>query len=225
MVAAAHTPPLGYSALTPVYDRIIASMTREGVWRKHLVDHIDAKPGETILDIGSGTGSLAVAVTKTEPNCVYRGIDPDADAVEIARRKAGRAGSQASFEVGYFGGTPSPGEAAPDKIVSSLVLHQVPLAEKIRLLGAMFTWLKPGGQLFIADYGWQPTLAMRLAFRATVQLLDGKEDTQPNADGILPELIEEAGFQEVKLHDSVTTPTGRIEILAARKAGYWEQAQ
>lgn len=220
-----YTPPLGFSALTPLYDRIIKMMTREAVWRTQLVGHIGAKKSETILDVGSGTGSLAIAVTESEPGCIFRGVDPDAAAVEIARRKAALAGSAASFELGSFGGQPNGRSDAVDKIVCSLVLHQVPLAEKRRMLRAMFDWLKPGGQLFIADYGFQPTWVMRLAFRATVQLLDGKRDTQPNADGILPTLIEEAGFARMILVEGIDTATGRIDIIRAERPGRRRQSQ
>ena len=216
MTQATHTPPLGFAALTPLYDRVIGTMTREAVWRAHLVGHIGAKGGETILDVGSGTGSLAIAVTAAAPGCDFRGIDPDAAAVEIARRKAGLAGSTATFKLGNFGGPNGTSEVV-DKITSSLVLHQVPLAEKRRLLSAMFAGLRPGGQLFIADYGFQSTFVMRLAFRMTVQMLDGKSDTQYNADGILPKLIEEAGFEKMRLLDGFDTVTGRIDIIRAEK--------
>ena len=212
----AYTPPLGFAALTPFYDRAIASLTREGVWRTSLARHLSAKPGETILDVGSGTGSLAILVTAGEPRCSYRGIDPDGAAVGIARRKAAIAGSRATFEAGSFGERPARDYERADKIVCSLVLHQVPLAEKRRLLRSMLEWLKPGGQLFVADYGAQQGL-MRLAFRLTVQLLDGKADTQPNADGALPLLIGEAGFQEPVTLEAIDTPTGRIEITRAQK--------
>lgn len=214
---AAHTSPLGFAALTPLYDRVIAGLTREALWRARLVERLGAKRGETILDIGSGTGSLAVAVTAAEPGCMYRGVDPDAAAVAIARQKAALAGSPATFDLGIFGGRPTHDGERADKIVCSLVLHQVPLAEKGRLLRAMLEWLKPGGQLFVADYGLQPTLAMSIAFRLTVQLLDGKADTQPNAEGVLPILIEQAGFQKLVTLDAIDTATGRIEIIRAEK--------
>jgi ubiquinone/menaquinone biosynthesis C-methylase UbiE len=219
----AHTPPLGFAALTPFYDRAIAGLTRETVWRTRLVSHVDPKPGEAILDIGSGTGSLAIAVTSAEPGCQFLGIDPDETAVAMARQKAVLVGSMASFEVGRFGGRPAESSEHVDKIVCSLVLHQVPLSEKRRLLSAMLDWLRPSGQLFIADYGLQPTFALRLAFRLTVQLLDGRRNTQPNAEGVLPSLIEAAGFRNQVILDSIDTATGRIEIIRTEKPAAGER--
>lgn len=227
MMDATYTPPLGFSALTPLYDRVIRMMTREATWRTRLVERISAQEGETILDVGSGTGSLGIAITATTPDCFFKGIDPDARAVEMARRKAALAGSAAIFELGTLDGRPPNGPQLVDKITCSLVLHQVSLTEKRRLLRAMFDGLRPGGQLFIADYSLQSTFVMRLAFRVTVQMLDGKSDTQPNADGILPLLIAEAGFEKLSLLDGFDTATGRIDIVRAEKppAHQIEQAQ
>lgn len=216
MMETAHTPPLGFAALTPFYDRVVRILTQEGAWRTRLVERIGARQGETILDVGSGTGSLAIALAKAAPGCRIEGIDPDAAAVDLARQKAARAGSSASFELGSFDGAVA-GNADVAKITCSLVLHQVPMAEKRRLLRAMFERLRPGGQLFIADYGLQPTFITRLAFRLTVQMIDGKSDTQPNADGLLPSLIKEAGFEGITLLDSFDTVTGRIDITRAEK--------
>lgn len=192
-------------------------MTRETAWRTRLVERIDTRKGETVFDVGSGTGSLAIALTAAAPGCRIKGIDPDSAAVGLANKKAATAGSTATFEQGSFGGPATHNDGAVDKVTCSLVLHQVPLGEKRRLLCAMFDRLRPGGQLFLADYGLQPTFIMRLAFRLTVQMVDGRSDTQPNADGILPTLIEDAGFEGLTLLDSFDTATGRIDIIRAQK--------
>jgi ubiquinone/menaquinone biosynthesis C-methylase UbiE len=215
---ATYTPPLGFAKLTPFYDAVVRLLTREKAWRSCLAKCIDAQPNERIVDVGAGTGSLAIAVTARSPNCEYLGIDPDAQAIGRARRKAALAGSPATFRIGFLAKRES-GDALADKIVSSLVFHQVPLAEKLRILETMFDWLKPGGKLFIADYGEQKSAAMRLAFRATVQMLDGRADTQPNADGILPKLIGQAGFERLSVLDEFSTSTGNIEIMRAERPG------
>ncbi|MEO6113893.1 MAG: class I SAM-dependent methyltransferase [Sphingomicrobium sp.] len=217
MSFAAYTRPLGHAALTPLYDRAIALFTRERCWRAKLVEAINPCRGETILDVGSGTGSLGVMLTDRSPNCEYRGIDPDAEAVRQARAKAKAAGSRATFEIGFLPDKLSKRAKRAEKIVTSLVLHQVSISEKVRLLAAMLAWLKPGGSIFIADYGEQQSLAMKVAFRLTVQLLDGVSDTQPNADGVLPLLMLEAGFMKVELLDRIVTPSGSIDLLTAKK--------
>ena len=217
MTETAYTPPLGFAALTPLYDRAIRLMTREAAWRTRLVERIAPRKGDFVLDVGSGTGSLAITLTAATPGCRVRGLDPDPAAVELARKKAALAGSSATFEQGILDIPRTQKEGGVDTITCSLVLHQVPLAEKKRLLRAMLVRLRPGGQLFIADYGLQPNFIMRVAFRLTVQMLDGKRDTQPNADGILPLLIEEAGFIGTTLLDSFDTATGRIDIIRAEK--------
>ena len=217
MSADDHTPPLGFALLTPLYDRAVELFTREHMWRTRLVERLDPREGEAILDVGSGTGTLAVAVTSAAPGCIYRGIDPDVKAVERARSKVRTSSSAVAFEVGFLPDAPQLPSERVGKLVCSLVLHQVPMAEKQRMLAAMLAWLKPGGTLFIADYGLQRSALMRLAFRATVQLLDGVENTQSNADGRLPELIAVAGFEEVEMLDRFATPSGSIEIIRASR--------
>jgi hypothetical protein len=100
--------------------------------------------------------------------------------------------------------------------VSSLVLHQCPLPMKRAVLASMHAVLRSGGKVVIADFGLQRTTSMRLAFRI-VQLADGKQDTQPNADGVLPELLSESGFREVREAEVVPTISGSISVYVARK--------
>src|SRR5690606_35182255 len=101
-----------------------------------------------------------------------------------------------------------------DAVVSSLMFHQVPMAEKQAGLAAMHAALRPGGRLLIADYGRQCGL-MRLLFRLTIQRLDGVVDTQPNADGMLPQLVAEAGFRNVREAARIHTITGTIALIVA----------
>jgi hypothetical protein len=106
--------------------------------------------------------------------------------------------------------------ARPQHVVSSLVFHQAPLETKRALLDAMAGALRSGGQLHIADYGWQRTAAMRFGFWI-VQSLDGYADTQPNADGCLPVLMYEAGFKNVTETAVIPTVTGSISLYRATK--------
>lgn len=210
-----HTPPLGFNALTPLYDLVIATLTRESAWRSALIREIAPQAGDRIVDIGSGTGSLAVALHKASAGVRYVGVEPDAEAIRRAKMKTAGL-DRIEFALGYFSGERAYFEARPNKVVSSLVLHQTPLTEKRRILSEMRKCLAPGGSAVIADYGWQGPL-MRLLFRMTVQTLDGAMDTQPNADGAIPVLMKDAGFSDVQERFRINTATGTISIYRAGK--------
>lgn len=208
----AYTPALGHRALTPLYDAVIALATRENVWRDHLVDAIALKAGERLLDVGCGTGSLLAALAKGTPGASFVGLDPDADVLTRAKR---RVAAGVSFEHGFLDTDFVVAHAPFDVVASSLVLHQTPLETKRRILRHMREALRPGGRLCIADYGLQASGLMRILFRATVQALDGVEDTQPNADGVIPALMSEAGFVDIDQIASVPTATGAISVWRA----------
>lgn len=209
-----YTPPLG-SGDTADYDRAIRRWTREMRWRRAMVEALAPRPGETIVDVGCGTGSFAVMLKNAEPGLDLVGIDPDEEALAIARAKAEAASLAIRWECGFARNV---GVRSADAVVSSLMFHQVPMAEKQAGLAAMHAALRPGGRLVIADYGRQRGL-MRLLFRLTIQRLDGVADTQPNADGMLPRLIAAAGFRNVREAARIHTITGTIALIVAERPG------
>jgi ubiquinone/menaquinone biosynthesis C-methylase UbiE len=209
------TPALGRFAPTRFYDPVVA-LTREPLWRALAVMYAAPRPEDVIVDVGCGTGSLALLLSRVEPRAQIIGVDPDSDVLAVARQKAA-GGSAVQWRVGMGDKlVDAVGMDSADTVVSSLVLHQCPLPMKRAVLASMFAVLRSGGRLVIADYGWQRSSLMRLAFRI-VQLADGKEDTQPNADGILPELLSEAGFRCVREAEVVPTVSGSISVYVAGK--------
>ena len=212
-----YTPPAGHHFLTPLLDLGVRASTRERVWRNALFELISPKDSDILLDIGAGTGSLAVLLAQRNAATRYFGIDPDRHAVEIARTKARRAGIEAEFAHKLFTADAVADWPAPSLATLCLVLHQVPLDEKLRLLREIHTVLQSGGRLYIADYGEQRSWLMRKLFRATIQKLDGIADTQPNADGVLVPLMVEAGFSDVRKLRQLNTITGSISILSGAK--------
>jgi lipoprotein signal peptidase len=211
------TPALGHRSLTGLYDAAIGLMTRERVWRSALIAELAPRDGETIVDVGCGTGTLATLIKAAAPGADVIGIDPDPEVLDRALAKAGVRGAEVDFLRGFAGDISDLiGQARADKIVSSLVFHQVPIAGKRAGLAAIHAALRPGGELHIADYGWQRTLPMRLFFRQ-VQALDGVENTRLNAAGGLPDLIAEAGFEGVEERAVIATATGSISLYRAAK--------
>ncbi|MDP3801983.1 MAG: class I SAM-dependent methyltransferase [Brevundimonas sp.] len=191
-------------------------MTRERVWRARLLDQVAPKPGETIIDLGCGTGSFAVSLAQRAPGACIIGVDPDGDILRRAQSKADAAGEDIRFVEGFSRDLAAiVGDGVADTVVSSLVFHQLPMEEKRRGIAASLRALKPGGTLHIADYGRQAGV-MRTLFRI-VQSLDGYENTQPNADGVLPRLIGEAGFANVRESGTLPTLTGSISFYRAER--------
>ena len=210
------TPALGYSRLTPVYDVAIAALTRERTWRDALVHAMCPTSGDRILDVGCGTGTLALKLKGLAPEASVVGIDPDPQVLARARKK-GQAGSLVvDWREGFLTGEFVSAIHPMNKVVSSLVLHQTPVDEKRRILALIYQVLEPGGTLHIADYGLQRTTLMRIFFRRTVQAIDGTEDTAPNADGKLLNYMQEAGFDPVEELKVIPTLTGSISIYRAQ---------
>ncbi|MFE9105495.1 class I SAM-dependent methyltransferase [Actinomadura geliboluensis] len=208
------TPALGRFALPRLYDSVIA-LTRERLWRSMVAMHAALRDGDVVVDVGCGTGSLALLLHRIEPGARVIGVDPDPEVLAIARGKPGadavewRAGMGDAL-------TDIVDAGSADTVVSSLVLHQCPVPVKQAILVSMLETLRPGGRLVVADYGAQRTLPMRLAFRM-VQFTDGREDTQFNADGALPGLMSEVGFRQVREAGTVSTVTGSISLYTARR--------
>lgn len=214
MSTAAFTPASGRFAPTRFYDPVIA-LTRERLWRALAALYVAPQPGQVVADIGCGTGSLALLLARVAPAAQIIGVDPDRDVLAIARQKG--TDVAVSWRVGMGDAlAESLGANSVDALVSSLVLHQCPVPMKRAILASMHTALRPGGKLVIADYGWQRTPLMRLGFRI-VQLADGRADTQPNADGIIPELMSAAGFRDVREAEVVSTISGSISVYVAGK--------
>ena len=208
------TPAAGRFVPTSAYDRLLAILTREKLWRAALLKFLAPKPGENILDVGSGTGSFGILVKQTEPDAVVAGIDPDPQARAIANAKAVAAGANITWHEGFAHDAVSLGQF--DKVVSSLVFHQVPMDGKIAGLAAMYDATKSGGMMIVADYARQSRWLMRQGFKI-VQSADGRTNTQPNADGFLEAELSRLWGQPVMADWSLDTPTGTISIFLHRK--------
>lgn len=212
------TPLLGRSYLTPLYDHAIGLFTREKRWRRQIVEHLHLAPGDRVIDVGSGTGTLLRAMMADCPQADLIGVEPDPAALALARRKFGAGADLVRWHNGFLSTLDLPAGWRPNKIVSSLVLHQVPLREKQAILETIESLLAPGGTVLIADYMKQDSPLMRRFFRATVQSLDGIADTQPSADGEVEKLFAEI-FVQPRLLERISTVTGAISLWRGYKKG------
>ena len=108
------------------------------------------------------------------------------------------------------------GKAQFDKIVSSLVFHHIPTADKETLLKQLYEITKPGGEIVIADFGKPRTIYTKIAF-GVFRRFDGKDNTQTNRDGLLPGFIDSSGFNNVRVISFFNTAFGTIELIKGIK--------
>ena len=141
------------------YDLIVAAFWSgtHMAWRpltSALLRQLGPRPSDIIADIGCGTGSFLALLGGTAKWARLIGVDPDDRILHRARLKLEAAGIVVTLKHGYLRdvGALLAGTGV-NKIVSSLVFHQVPLAEKGAGLSSIYSALPPGGELHVADNG------------------------------------------------------------------------
>jgi ubiquinone/menaquinone biosynthesis C-methylase UbiE len=206
-------PALRFEALTRFYDPIVAATTRERRFKTALVEQVGLQPGQRLLDVGCGTGTLTLMLKRSSPDSTVVGLDGDPKTLEIARVKARDAGLELELREGMSWNLGVP-YASFDHVTSSLLFHHLDFDAKLCSLSSALRALKPGGELHIADWGRAHDPLMRIAF-VGVQLLDGFATTTDNVRGRLPELIERAGFQDVAETARFRTPLGTMSLYRA----------
>ena len=105
----------------------------------------DVKPGEAVIDLGCGTGTLLEALLARQPNARFTGIDPDPQVLAMARRRLQRTAVAAELIQGYAQQLPFP-NAAFDLVVSTLTFHHLPDPAKVAALREVRRVLAPRGR-------------------------------------------------------------------------------
>lgn len=211
------TPALGFHALTPLYDRVVAVTTRERTFKQALLDQAAIEADHQVLDVGCGTGTLAIEAQRRQPGVRVTALDADPAVLAIAARKARHAGTDIAFDLGRSSALPYADERF-DRVLSSLFFHHLSWGDKLLTAREMHRVLRPAGELHVADWGRAHGLASRTAFLA-VQLLDGFDITSDNVIGLLPVLFGSAGFRHVEETRRIPTVFGVISLYRAVKAG------
>jgi len=145
-----YLPAAGKTWLLPLYD----PLTRlGGVRRRHarVVELAGITPGDRVLDLGCGTGNLALLVAGSVPGSVVTGVDPDRASLEQAARKARRRRLPMTLVRGYGQAIPMP-DGSVDHVVSALALHHVDPDARAATAGEIRRVLRPGGTVTIADF-------------------------------------------------------------------------
>ncbi len=210
-----YVPALRFSWLTAIYDPVVRWTTRESVVKKALVDQAKLTTGMSVLDLASGTGTLAIIIKRKFPDVDVVGVDGDPRILQIANAKSESANVKIEFDQGLATQLPY-AESSYDRVFSTLFFHHLGNSDKARAFAEIFRVLKPGGQLHVADWGKPTNFLMRLLFYP-IQWLDGFANTKDNVEGQLPNIIQHSGFNDVQIDKQFSTVFGTLTLYRALK--------
>ena len=136
------------------YDLLVWLPThrRSRAFRERLVDLANLAPGESVLDVGCATGSLAIAAKRrVGADGKVFGIDASPEMIARATSKATRAAVDVSFKNAVAEALPFP-DAQVDVVLSTLMLHHLPRKVRQECAGEIRRVLKPQGRVLVVDF-------------------------------------------------------------------------
>lgn len=149
------------------YDLLVRALTigRENRLREFMLRPAKLQPGEAVLDVACGSGTLAIAARRlVGPDGRVTGVDASAEMIERARAKAARSGLDLNFVNGTAQALPF-GDAQFDIVIGTLMLHHLSKPVRLEFVREAARVLKPGGRLLLIDFGrparrpsWLPRL-------------------------------------------------------------------
>jgi demethylmenaquinone methyltransferase/2-methoxy-6-polyprenyl-1,4-benzoquinol methylase len=157
-----------FAPLGPTYDRYarLLSFGQDPRWRRFLVSRMEVGPGDTVLDVATGTAAVAIELVRRS-GCRVVGLDQSREMLETGRRRVADAGlddtidlvegraEQLSFADGSF-----------DGLTFTYLLRYV--ADPVATLRELARVVRPGGTIAMLEFG-VPRGPARLAWELYVR--------------------------------------------------------
>lgn len=170
----------------------------------------DLRPGETVLDLGSGGGiDVLLSARRVGPAGMAYGLDMTDEMLDLARANQVKAGvGNAEFRKGHIEDIPLPDDSV-DVIISNCVVNLS--ADKGRVFAEAFRVLRPGGRLAISDVVLSRELPQELDAVTALWTgcITGALTEQACAEG-----LEAAGFSDVAIEPTQVFDAAALESLS-----------
>ncbi len=185
-----------FDNIAPTYDSLnhILSFSIDKIWRRRVVKIVKAENPEAILDVATGTGDLAIALAKGNPQAKVVGLDPSEGMLSVAERKIEAKGLEGQVVL-RCGAAESLAESDSSFDVVTVAFGVRNFGDLKEGLGQMIRSLKPGGKLVVLEFAvcdnWFVGPLYRLYSKWVMPFIGGLLSRDKKAYTYLPESIEE----------------------------------
>jgi ubiquinone/menaquinone biosynthesis C-methylase UbiE len=195
--------------MVPTYDAYMRKMTfgRERILRATTVNLAQVKPGDCVLEVGCGTGTLTLAAKRQAgPSGKVFGIDIIPGMIELSQQKAAEANEDVTFQLGSIDNIPF-SENQFDVVMCSFMIFHMSEVTRRKGIAEIYRVLKPQERLLVLDLA----LPANPLPRAIAQMLFGGM-LEHDLRELLP-LMQAAGFSDIETGSAKFRVLG-LSILA-----------